>query len=89
MPDENFSGNRLATFYSRSRKGRWCKGETSGNYIRVQGVYLDCDRDSVVYLGEPDGPSCHTVQLPLPPSLPDAPSDSSSSCDELQLTSQD
>lgn len=51
---------RLATFYSRSRKGRWCKGETSGNFIRVEGMYLDCDRDSVVYLGEPDGPSCHT-----------------------------
>ncbi len=58
--------DRLATFYSRSRKGRWCKGETSGNYIRVQGVYLDCDRDSVVYLGEPDGPSCHTVHCTLP-----------------------
>lgn len=27
--------HRLATFYSRSRKGRWCKGETSGNYIKA------------------------------------------------------
>ena len=52
---------RLATFYSRSRQQRWCKGETSGNYIHVKGLFLDCDRDSVVYLGEPDGPSCHTV----------------------------
>eukprot|EP00803_Ostreobium_quekettii_P006963 evm.model.scf_1970.1 EVM.evm.TU.scf_1970.1 scf_1970:10381-13878(+) len=51
---------RLATFYSRSRKERWCKGETSGNFIKVAGVYLDCDRDSVVYLGEPVGPACHT-----------------------------
>lgn len=43
--------NRLATFYSRSREGRWCKGETSGNFITVIGVYLDCDRDSIIYLG--------------------------------------
>lgn len=50
----------LATFYSRSRKGRWCKGETSGHYIKVVSVYLDCDRDSLVYLAEPIGPACHT-----------------------------
>lgn len=50
----------LATFYSRSRKERWCKGETSGNYISVKNVFTDCDRDSIIYLGDPDGPSCHT-----------------------------
>lgn len=52
---------RLATFYSRSRKGRWCKGETSGHFIKVLNVYLDCDRDSIIYQGEPIGPACHTV----------------------------
>ncbi len=52
---------RLATFYSRSRKGRWCKGETSGNFIKVLKVFLDCDRDSIIYQGEPIGPACHTV----------------------------
>ena len=52
----------LATFYSRSRGERWCKGETSGNYIHVKGIYFDCDRDSVIYLGDPSGPSCHTVR---------------------------
>ena len=52
---------RLATFYSRSRGGRWCKGETSGHFINVTGVYADCDADSLVYLGEPVGPACHTV----------------------------
>lgn len=52
---------RLATFYSRSRKGRWCKGETSGHFIQVLNVYLDCDRDSIIYQGEPIGPACHTV----------------------------
>lgn len=51
---------RLATFYSRSRKGRWCKGETSGHFIHVEGVYVDCDRDSIIYLSDPIGPSCHT-----------------------------
>jgi phosphoribosyl-ATP pyrophosphohydrolase/phosphoribosyl-AMP cyclohydrolase len=51
---------RLATFYSRSRKERWCKGETSGHYIKVMDVYLDCDRDSLVYLSSPIGPACHT-----------------------------
>lgn len=51
----------LATFYSRSRKGRWCKGETSGHYIKVLNVYLDCDRDSIIYQSQPIGPACHTV----------------------------
>lgn len=50
----------LATFYSRSRKGRWCKGETSGHFIHVKGIYIDCDRDSIIYLSDPIGPSCHT-----------------------------
>lgn len=50
----------LATFYSRSRKGRWCKGETSGHYIKVLDMYMDCDSDSLIYLAEPIGPACHT-----------------------------
>lgn len=50
----------LATFYSRSRKERWCKGETSGNFIKVMQVFADCDKDSIVYLGDPIGPACHT-----------------------------
>ena len=49
-----------ATFYSRSRNGRWCKGETSGHYINVKSVYVDCDKDSIIYLSEPIGPACHT-----------------------------
>lgn len=51
---------RLGTFYSRSRKGRWCKGETSGHYLKVQRVFMDCDRDSIIYLCDPIGPACHT-----------------------------
>jgi len=55
---------RLATFYSRSRKGRWCKGETSGHYMKVLSVHPDCDRDSLVYLSDPIGPACHTARPP-------------------------
>jgi phosphoribosyl-AMP cyclohydrolase len=54
------AARRLATFYSRSRQQRWCKGETSGNTIDVLRLYVDCDRDSLIYLSDPSGPSCHT-----------------------------
>jgi phosphoribosyl-ATP pyrophosphohydrolase/phosphoribosyl-AMP cyclohydrolase len=47
-------------FYSRSRKAFWRKGETSGNVLRVHEVWADCDADAVLYLVDPEGPSCHT-----------------------------
>lgn len=50
----------LATFFSRSRGGRWVKGETSGNTIAVSRVLVDCDQDAILYLGRANGPSCHT-----------------------------
>ncbi len=53
---------RRATFYSRSRKALWVKGETSGHELRVHDVLLDCDRDTVLVLCDPVGPSCHTGQ---------------------------
>lgn len=49
-----------ATFWSRSRKGLWTKGETSGNVLAVSGVLVDCDADALVYLVRPAGPTCHT-----------------------------
>lgn len=52
--------SKKATFYSRSRSSLWTKGETSKNFINVHDVFLDCDRDSIIYLGKPDGPTCHT-----------------------------
>ncbi|KDP41873.1 hypothetical protein JCGZ_26891 [Jatropha curcas] len=52
--------SRKATFYSRSRSTLWIKGETSNNFINVHDIFLDCDRDSIIYLGKPDGPTCHT-----------------------------
>merc|ERR1711916_116765 len=52
----------LAHFYSRSRSSLWCKGETSGNTLQVSGVFADCDGDALVYLADPNGPTCHTGQ---------------------------
>lgn len=52
--------HRKATFWSRSRSQLWCKGETSGNYIAIDSVHVDCDKDSLIYLGVPTGPTCHT-----------------------------
>lgn len=50
----------LATFYSRTRREQWVKGETSGNYLRVREVRVDCDRDTLLLLCDPDGSTCHT-----------------------------
>jgi phosphoribosyl-ATP pyrophosphohydrolase/phosphoribosyl-AMP cyclohydrolase len=51
---------KKATFFSRSRQAQWTKGETSGNFISVKSIHLDCDKDSLIYMGVPDGPTCHT-----------------------------
>ena len=49
-----------ATFFSRSKQRLWTKGERSGHFIKVSGVTADCDRDTVLVLGRPEGPVCHT-----------------------------
>ncbi len=49
-----------AWFFSRSRQRLWEKGETSGNYLDVRGLRVDCDVDSLIYFCEPHGPTCHT-----------------------------
>ncbi|MEQ1493827.1 MAG: bifunctional phosphoribosyl-AMP cyclohydrolase/phosphoribosyl-ATP diphosphatase HisIE [Terricaulis sp.] len=48
-----------ATFFSRSRGGRWRKGETSGNRMRVRDVSADCDRDTLLISVDAAGPACH------------------------------
>src|ERR1051326_6579465 len=48
------------TFYSRSKKSLWTKGEESGNYLDVSEIKLDCDRDAILILAKPHGPVCHT-----------------------------
>jgi phosphoribosyl-AMP cyclohydrolase / phosphoribosyl-ATP pyrophosphohydrolase len=50
----------FATFYSRSRRALWRKGETSGHVLRVYEVAVDCDGDTLLVLVDPEGPSCHT-----------------------------
>jgi len=49
-----------ATFYSRSRDQLWEKGETSGNWLEVKSISVDCDGDTILLTAEPKGPVCHT-----------------------------
>lgn len=48
------------TFYSRTKKRLWTKGETSGNYLTVREITTDCDNDSILIKVDPAGPVCHT-----------------------------
>jgi len=50
---------RRVTFHSRSRGTLWTKGETSGHYLHLVSVETDCDRDTLLVLAHPDGPTCH------------------------------
>lgn len=47
------------TFYSRTRKTLWTKGETSGNFLTVAQMYKDCDSDTLLVMAIPTGPTCH------------------------------
>lgn len=51
---------KRVTFYSRSRKCLWTKGETSGNYLELVSMKPDCDNDTLLVKVIPHGPSCHT-----------------------------
>ena len=48
------------TFYSRTRQRLWTKGETSGNFLHVVEILIDCDRDTLLIKVNPVGPVCHT-----------------------------
>ncbi len=51
----------MATFWSTSRNELWTKGETSGDYLKIIDIYIDCDQDALIYLVEPQGDgACHT-----------------------------
>lgn len=52
--------DRLVTFHSRSRGKPWRKGETSGNLLDLVDIRFDCDRDALLILARPRGPTCHT-----------------------------
>ncbi len=51
---------KLVTFYSRSRQELWTKGSTSGNFLNLKNIYLDCDKDTLLVKAIPTGPVCHT-----------------------------
>jgi len=48
------------TFFSRSRQMLWTKGETSGNFLDVKAILVDCDGDTLLVKAQPAGPTCHT-----------------------------
>ncbi|HCC86671.1 MAG TPA: bifunctional phosphoribosyl-AMP cyclohydrolase/phosphoribosyl-ATP diphosphatase [Porphyromonadaceae bacterium] len=48
------------TFYSRSKQRLWTKGETSGNFLIVDEIQVDCDNDTLLIKAYPQGPTCHT-----------------------------
>ncbi|MGE0089205.1 MAG: bifunctional phosphoribosyl-AMP cyclohydrolase/phosphoribosyl-ATP diphosphatase HisIE [Bacteroidales bacterium] len=63
--------SELVTFYSRTRKELWTKGETSGNFLKVKQIIPDCDNDTLLILAEPMGPVCHTGNKTCFGELPD------------------
>ena len=63
MNDEAFnktSESGKVTFYSRSKKRLWTKGEESGNFLDLKSITPDCDRDTLLVKAIPRGPVCHT-----------------------------
>jgi phosphoribosyl-ATP pyrophosphohydrolase/phosphoribosyl-AMP cyclohydrolase len=54
------SNEGLVTFYSRTKKRLWTKGEESGNHLKVVDIKLDCDGDTALISVIPEGPVCHT-----------------------------
>ncbi|MDR1745862.1 MAG: bifunctional phosphoribosyl-AMP cyclohydrolase/phosphoribosyl-ATP diphosphatase HisIE [Tannerella sp.] len=48
------------TFFSRTKQRLWTKGETSGNFLHVKEILVDCDHDTLLVKATPEGPVCHT-----------------------------
>jgi phosphoribosyl-ATP pyrophosphohydrolase/phosphoribosyl-AMP cyclohydrolase len=57
---EKTKSSNLVTFFSRSRQTLWTKGETSGNFLVVKEILIDCDRDTILIKANPAGAVCHT-----------------------------
>jgi len=51
---------KKVTFYSRSKKRLWTKGEESGNFLHLVNIKNDCDKDTLLVFVNPEGPTCHT-----------------------------
>lgn len=54
--------DKKVTFWSRTKKRLWQKGEKSKNFLEVVSIKKDCDNDSLLILVKPAGPTCHTEQ---------------------------
>lgn len=54
------NATKLVTFYSRTKKRLWTKGETSNNYLHLVDIKIDCDKDTLLIKATPAGPVCHT-----------------------------
>ncbi len=51
------------TFFSRTRNKLWTKGESSGHFLILKEVFVDCDNDTLLIKAEPIGPTCHTGNI--------------------------
>ncbi|MCH7411737.1 bifunctional phosphoribosyl-AMP cyclohydrolase/phosphoribosyl-ATP diphosphatase HisIE [Belliella sp. DSM 111904] len=51
---------KKVTFFSRTKNRLWTKGETSGNFLHVVSLTVDCDQDTILIKSRPEGPVCHT-----------------------------
>src|SRR5688572_12684816 len=51
---------KRVTFYSRTKKRLWTKGEESGNFLELKSIATDCDNDTLLIKAHPLGPVCHT-----------------------------
>jgi len=51
---------KKVTFFSRTKKKLWVKGETSGNFLELIDIKTDCDNDTLLVYAKPQGPTCHT-----------------------------
>jgi phosphoribosyl-AMP cyclohydrolase len=63
MNAEAFAKSRetgTAVFFSRSRQRLWQKGESSGHFLKIIEMRVDCDQDAVWIIAKPEGPTCHT-----------------------------
>ena len=73
------SGGKV-TFYSRSKQRLWTKGESSGHVLELVSVSADCDRDTLLVLAKPQGPTCHLGTVSC---FADAPADFLAELDAL------
>lgn len=51
--------SKRVTFFSRSKKRIWTKGEESGNFLNLKSLKIDCDGDTLLIKASPEGPTCH------------------------------